>query len=87
MGYPYCCMGVQRPPHGLSDGGRAGSQGGCVSEFAPSPNTRGKFTQKWSIMHKVSSDNLISKMISRARAKIDYLMDGRNCSPKSRAKK
>ena len=30
---------------------------------------------------------LISKMISRARAKIDYLMDRKNCSPKFRAKK
>ena len=35
---------------------------------------------------KIIQLRLISKMISRARAKIDYLMDRRNCSPKFRAK-
>ena len=36
---------------------------------------------------KIIQLRLISKMISRARAKIDYLMDRKNCSPKFRAKK
>ena len=36
---------------------------------------------------KIIQLRLISKMIFRTRAKIDYLMDRRNCSPKFRAKK
>ena len=36
---------------------------------------------------KIIQLRLISKMISRARAKIDYLMDRQNCSLKFRAKK
>lgn len=36
---------------------------------------------------KIIQLRLISKMISRERAKIDYLMDRRNCSPKFRASK
>ena len=35
---------------------------------------------------KIIQLRLISKVISRARAKIDYLMDRRNCSPNFRAK-
>ena len=35
---------------------------------------------------KIIQLRLISKMIFRTRAKIDYLMDRRNCSPKFRAK-
>ena len=36
---------------------------------------------------KIIQLRLSSKMIFRARAKIDYSMDRRNCSPKFRAKK
>ena len=36
---------------------------------------------------KIIQLRLIYKMISRARAKIDYLMDRQNCSLKLRAKK
>ena len=35
---------------------------------------------------KIIQLRLISKMIFRSRAKIDYLMDRRNCSPKFKAK-
>ena len=35
---------------------------------------------------KIIQLRLISKMISRTRAEIDYLMDRRNCSSKTRAK-
>ena len=36
---------------------------------------------------KIIQLHLISKMISRARAKIDYLMDRQNCSLKFKARK
>ena len=35
---------------------------------------------------KILQLRLISKLIFRSRAKIDYLMDRRNCSPNFRAK-